>query len=474
MAELLTPDICIIGAGAGGLSVAIAAAALKVPVVLVESNRMGGDCLNTGCVPSKALLAAGKRAETIRRALPFGVAPSCPAVDFARVHQHVQGVIATLAPNDSAARLVGLGVRVIAGTGRFIDPDTVAVGDDIKIRARRVVVATGSRPALPAIAGLDQVPYFTNETIFSLTECPAHLIVIGAGPGGLELAQAHRRLGAQVTVLEAVAPLSRQDPECAAIVLNQLRREGIAIREGVAIESIAQGATVRVRLAGPCGTQTLEGSHVLIATGRRPRVEALDLKAAGIAAGPEGIEVDKRLLTTNRRVYAIGDVTGDPQFTHVSNYHAGLVIRNALFRLPVDRHAGVVPAVVHTDPELAQVGLTADQAQAQHRSVHVLRWPYDDNDRAQTEYDTCGLIKVVTARHGRILGATVVGAQAGELITTWTLAVAQNLNIRALATLVVPYPTLSEVGKRAAMTYFMPNLTNHWVQRIIGLVRRLG
>jgi pyruvate/2-oxoglutarate dehydrogenase complex dihydrolipoamide dehydrogenase (E3) component len=474
MAKLLTPDICVIGAGAGGLSVAIAAAAFKVPVVLVENARMGGDCLNTGCVPSKALLAAGKRAETVRRAMPFGLAPARPAVDFARVHAHVEDVMAALAPNDSVARLIGLGVRVIAGTARFIDPDTVAVGDDIEIRARRVVVATGSAPALPRIAGLEQVRYLTNETIFGLTECPQHLIVIGAGPGGLELAQAHRRLGAEVTVLEAAAPLSQHDPECAAIVLDQLRREGIAIREGVAVESIAQGSNIRVRMAGSQVTQIVEGSHVLIATGRRPRLEALDLEAAGIASGPRGIAVDKRLLTTNRRVYAIGDVTGGPQFTHLSNYHAGLVIRNALFRLPIDRYAGVIPAVIYTDPELAQVGLTAAQAQARHRSIRVLRWPYHDNDRARAERDTSGHIKVVTARNGRILGATVVGAQAGELITTWTLAVAQNLNIRALAGLVVPYPTLSEVGKRAAMTYFIPSLTNPWVPRIIGLLRRLG
>jgi pyruvate/2-oxoglutarate dehydrogenase complex dihydrolipoamide dehydrogenase (E3) component len=474
MAEFLTPDICIIGAGAGGLSVAIAAAALKVPVVLVESARMGGECLNTGCVPSKALLAAAKRAETIRQALPFGVGPACPAVDFARVHQHVEDVMATLAPNDSVARLVGLGVRVIGGTGRFIDPDTVAVGDDVKIRARRVVIATGSAPALPSIAGLEHVPYLTNETIFRLTECPPHLIVIGAGPGGLELAQAHRRLGARVTVLEAAAALSRQDPESAAIVLNELRREGIAIQEGVSIESVHQGANVRVRLTGPRGNQAIEGSHILIATGRRPRIEALDLKVAGIASGPQGIQVDKRLLTTNRTVYAIGDVIGGPQLTPVSSYHAGLVIRNAVFRLPTDRHTGVIPAVVYTDPELAQVGLTADQARTQYRSIHVLRWTYEENDRAQAERETCGHIKVVTGGRGRILGATVVGAQAGELITAWTLAVAQNLNIRALAGLVVPYPTLSEVGKRAAMTYFMPHLTNPWVQRIIGALRRLG
>jgi pyruvate/2-oxoglutarate dehydrogenase complex dihydrolipoamide dehydrogenase (E3) component len=474
MAELLTPDICVIGAGAGGLSVAVAAATLKVPVVLVENARMGGDCLNSGCVPSKALLAAGKRAETIRRAMRFGLGPASPAVDFARVHGHVEGVIATLAPNDSVARLAGLGVRVIAGTGRFVDPDTVVVGDDIKIRARRVVIATGSMPALPAIAGLEQVPYLTNETVFGLTECPAHLIVIGAGPGGLELAQAHRRLGAEVTVLEAAVPLSQQDPECAAIVLDQLRREGIVLQDGVTVESVDHRSNIRIRIAGPRGMQIIEGSHVLIAVGRRPRVEALDLKAAVIALGPNGIAVDKRLRTTNRRVYAIGDVIGAPQFTHVSNYHAGLVIRNALFRLPIDRYAGVIPAVMYTDPELAQVGLTADQASAQRRSIRILRWRYDDNDRAQAERDSCGHIKVVTSRHGRILGATVVGAQAGELITAWTLAIAQNLNIRALAELVVPYPTLSEVGKRAAMTYFMPNLTNPWVQRIIGVLRRLG
>ena len=474
MAELLTADICVIGAGAGGLSVAVAAAALKVPVVLIENARMGGDCLNTGCVPSKALLAAGKRAETVRRGMPFGLAPASLVVDFARVHQHVEGVMATLAPKDSVERLVGLGVRVIAGTGRFVDPDTVAVGDDIKIRARRVVIATGSRPAVPPIAGLAQVPYLTNETIFGLAECPRHLIVIGAGPGGLELAQAHRRLGAEVTVLEAATALSQQDPECAAIVLDQLRREGIAIQEGVAVEGVDHGSNIRIRIAAPRGERVIEGSHVLIATGRRPRVEGLDLRAAGIASGPNGIKVDRRLLTTNRRVYAIGDVTGGPQFTHVSNYHAGLVIRNALFRLPIDRYAGVIPAVIYTDPELAQVGLTADQARARYRSIRVLRWPYDDNDRAQAERDTCGHIKVVTGRYGRILGATVVGAQAGELITTWTLAVVQKLGVRALAGLVVPYPTLSEVGKRAAMTYFMPNLTNPWVQRIIGVLRRLG
>jgi pyruvate/2-oxoglutarate dehydrogenase complex dihydrolipoamide dehydrogenase (E3) component len=474
MAELLTPDICVIGAGAGGLSVAVGAAAFKVPVVLVESARMGGDCLNVGCVPSKALLAAGKRAQAVRQAAPFGLAPVGPAVNFTKVHQHLEQVIAALAPNDSVARLADLGVRVIAGTARFLDPDTIAVGAEVTIRARRMVIATGSAPALPPIAGLDEVAYLTNETIFGLTECPGHLLVVGAGPTGLELAQAYRRLGADVTVFEAAAPLAQHDPESTAIVLDQLRREGIAIHPGVRVESVAERASIRVRITGPAGPQVIDGSHLLVAAGRRPRIERLDLKAAGIAFGPRGIMVDKRLLTSNRRVYAIGDVTGGPHYTHVSNYHAGLVIRHAVFRLPIDRHAAAIPAVIYTDPEIAQVGPTADKARAQHRSVRVLRWSYEGNDRAQAERDTRGHIKVVTARNGRILGATIVGTHAGELITTWTLAVSQNLNIRALAGLVIPFPTYSEVGKRAAMTYFIRSLTKPWVQRIIAGLRRLG
>src|SRR5256714_1992713 len=220
MPERLTPDICVIGAGSGGLSVAAAAAAFGVPVVLIEKGKMGGDCLNYGCVPSKALLAAAKRAEAFRRAAPFGIAAQRPGVDFARVHAHVHGVIAAIAPNDSRERFTGLGVRVIEGAARFKNRRTVAVGDGIEIRARRFVIASGSVPALPPIAGLETVPYLTNETIFDLTTCPEHLIVIGAGPIGLELAQAFRRLGAEVTVLEAAEPLAREDPECAATVLD--------------------------------------------------------------------------------------------------------------------------------------------------------------------------------------------------------------------------------------------------------------
>ncbi len=472
MAEALRPDICVIGAGSGGLSVAAAAAAFGVPVVLIEKARMGGDCLNTGCVPSKALIAAARRARMLAEAPVFGVTAPDMRIDFQRVHDHVHEVIAAIAPNDSKERFTGLGVRVIEGAARFSDAGTVVVGD-IEIKARRFVIATGSSAAIPPIPGLDAVPYLTNETIFDLAARPDHLIVIGGGPIGLELAQAFRRLGSAVTVLEGAEPLSREDPECAAVVLSQLEREGIVIRKGVTIARVEQARQLRVVLGGETEA-AIEGSHLLVATGRRATVEGLGLEQAGIKFERKGIVVDKALRTTNKKVYAIGDVAGGLQFTHAANYHAGLVIRHALFRLPVKANDDIIPRVTFTDPELAHVGLTEAEARARGHAINVLRWPYHENDRAQAERATRGHIKVVTNKRGRILGATIVGAEAGELIATWALAISQNLNIRAFLGVVVPYPTLAEIGKRAALTYFNPGLTNHWVRRIIRFLRRFG
>jgi pyruvate/2-oxoglutarate dehydrogenase complex dihydrolipoamide dehydrogenase (E3) component len=475
MAELLTPDICVIGAGAGGLSVAAAAAAFGVPVVLIEKDKLGGDCLYTGCVPSKSLIAAAERVRAIAGAPAFGVSAGRVDVDFGKVHAHVHDVIAAVAPNDSRERFTGLGVRVIAGTARFKDRNTVVVDDGTEIRARRFVIATGSSPSVPPIPGLDAVPFLTNETVFDLTTRPDHLVVIGAGPIGLELAQAFRRLGAAVTVLEAGQPLAREDVECADVVLAALAREGVDLRRGVTVAGVeAAGAKLKVVVRGDGGEQAIEGSHLLVATGRTATVAGLALEAAGIATDRAGIRVDEGLKTSNRRVYAIGDVAGRGQFTHLANYHAGLVIRNALFRLPVKADDDLVPRVTFTDPELAQVGLTEAAARARRGGLRVLRWPYHENDRAQAERKTAGHIKVITDRRGRILGATIVGASAGELITTWTLAVARGLNIRALAGIIVPYPTLAEIGKRAATTYFILSLTSNRVRRVIGWLRRLG
>lgn len=475
MAETLKPDICVIGGGSAGLSVAAAAAAFGVPVVLVEADKMGGDCLNTGCVPSKALLAAAKRAALMRTSGAFGVTAQAAAVDFAKVHDDVHRVIAKIAPVDSAERFTGLGVRVIKGHARFKDHWTLAVGD-IEIRARRFVVATGSKPALPPIAGLDQGSYLTNETIFSLTALPKRLIVIGGGPIGLELAQAFRRFGSDVTVCEMAQPLAKDDPECAAIVLDQLEREGVDIRCGVKIARVGYAVgSVKVTFQAGGGEETIEGSHLLVAAGRQPTTSGLDLEAGGIAYDRFGIAVNKKLKTSNKRVYAIGDVAaGQLRFTHAGNYHAGLVIRNALFRLPVNVNNDVIPWVTYTEPELAQTGLSEIEARKRGIKIRILRWPYHDNDRAQTERETHGHIKVITKMNGKIIGATIVGAQAGELISMWTLAIAQGLNIRAFTGIVVPYPTLTEIGKRAAIDYFTPGLTSPWLRRIIAWLRIFG
>jgi pyruvate/2-oxoglutarate dehydrogenase complex dihydrolipoamide dehydrogenase (E3) component len=475
LAQTLTPDICVIGGGSAGLSVAAAAAAFGVPVVLIEKHKMGGDCLNTGCVPSKALLAAAKRAAIMQNSGAFGVSAQNVMVDFAKVQAHVRSVIAAIAPMDSVERFTGLGVRVIQGAASFKDRNTVTVGD-IEIRARRFVIATGSAPAVPPIPGLGEGPYLTNETIFDLTMLPKHLVVIGAGPIGLELAQAFRRFGSQVTVLEAARALAKDDPECAAIVVDSLERDGIVLRKGVKVTGVTHGdGSVKVKFEGAQGEETVEATDFLVATGRKPVTGGLNLEAAGIAYDGSGVIVNSSLKTGNKRVYAIGDAAaGQLQFTHAANYHAGLVIRNALFRLPVRVNNDAIPWVTYTEPELAQSGISEAQARERGLKIRILRWPYHDNDRAQAERETHGHIKVITNTSGKILGATIVGSQAGELITAWSLAIAKGLNIRAFTGIVVPYPTLSEISKRAAIDYFTPSLTSPWVRRIIAWLRIFG
>ncbi len=477
--QQIKPDICVIGAGAGGLAAAAAAAAFGVNVVLIERAKMGGESLNSGALPSKALLAAAERAQIVRQGVfrngaRFGVQSACFGVDFAAVRAHVHDVIAAVAPQDSRERFNGLGVRVFEGEGRFTDSETVAVnGYDVK--ARRFVIATGSSPALPAIPGLAGTPHLTNETVFDLAECPRHLIVIGANTVGLELAQAFRRLGAEVTVLDAAAALADADAECAAVVLDALAREGIALRAGVEVRQVRRVlARVQVDVVSEAAAQTIEGTHLLVAAGRRPNLENLDLDAAGIRYERNGIVVDSGLRTSNKHVYAIGDVTDAPKLSHLANHHAGLVVRNALFRTPVNTDSHAVPVVTYTDPELAQVGLTEDEARAQAGIIRVLRSPYRENDRARATGATNGHIKIVTDRRGGILGATIVGASASENIAAWTLAINQKLNIDAFAGVIVPYPTYAEVGKRAAMTYFTRGLTSPLVRRIIGWLRRFG
>jgi pyruvate/2-oxoglutarate dehydrogenase complex dihydrolipoamide dehydrogenase (E3) component len=472
--QQISADICVIGAGSGGLSVAAAAAAFGQRVVLIEKHKMGGDCLNYGCVPSKALIAAGKSAHGMRTAGKFGLAPAEPRIDHEAVNAHVRGVIEAIAPNDSVERFTGLGVRVITAPGKFIDRHTVVAGEH-RITARRFVVATGSSPVVPPIAGLADVPFFTNETIFDNKQRLPHLIVIGGGPIGLELAQAHRRLGSDVTVLEGLKAMGKDDPELAAVVLDSLRNEGIDIREGAMVKSVAQrGDKLHVTISRDGGTDTVEGTHILIAAGRRPNTSDLGLDAAGIAFDKQGIKVSAGLRTSNKKVYAIGDVAGGLQFTHVANDHAGIVIRRILFRLPAKATGRPVPWVTFTDPELAHAGLSEAEARAAHGKINVLRWPYHENDRAQAERETHGHIKVVTTAKGKILGATIVGAHAGEIIQMWALALSQGLKIKAMTEWISPYPTLSEINKRAAIRYFATVPGNPLVRKIIAWLAKLG
>lgn len=461
-------DMCVIGAGAAGLTTAAIAAQLGVRTVLIERAEMGGECLNTGCVPSKALLAAAKAAHAVRTSRRFGVAAAEPSIDFAAVHRHVRGVIDAIAPHDSVERFEGFGVEVLRAEARFVGPRRIAAGNHA-IRARRVVIATGSEPAIPPIPGIGGVPYFTNETIFDNDRLPKHLLVIGAGPIGIELAQAHRRLGAAVTVIEADKPLPKDDPELAGTLLKGLAAEGVAIRRQSQIKSVERDGAGIVLIVEENGRQArVEGTHLLVAAGRRPRIGALDLERAGVTHGKDGITVDRRLRTSARGVYAIGDVTRGPRFTHVAGYQAGIVIRNALFRLPAKVDYAALPWVTFTDPELAQVGSTEAEARQRYgEDVAVIRLPLAENDRAQAERATAGMVKIIARRNGRILGASILGPHAGELSHVWVLAIEQGLKLKDIAGMLAPYPTWGEASKMAAVEFYKPRLFSPWTRAAV-------
>lgn len=466
---LIKTDLCIIGAGSGGLSVAAGAVQMGARVVLIEGHKMGGDCLNYGCVPSKALIASAKQAHAMAHTGDLGIAPAAPEVDYAAAKDHVRRVIDTIAPVDSQERFEGLGVHVIREMARFISKTRLQAGDDV-IEARRFVVATGSGPFVPPIPGLDAVTVHTNETIFDLRERPEHLLIVGGGPIGMEMAQAHRRLGCKVTVIEGAKAMGKDDPELAAIVLDRLRGEGIEIVEGAKAERVSATNGITVHTS----EGDFSGSHLLMAVGRKVNVEGLDLDKAGVKWDRRGVAVGADLRSvTNKRVYAVGDAAGGLQFTHVAGYHAGVVIRSLLFGLPSRQRTSHIPWATYTDPELAQVGLTEAEARRKHGpALTVVRFPYDENDRAIAEGKTTGLIKVMVVR-GRPVGASIVGAQAGELIGLWCLAIAGNLKMSAIAGAVLPYPTLGEINKRVAGAYFSPRLFDSpLVKRIVGLVQR--
>ncbi|HET8995101.1 MAG TPA: FAD-dependent oxidoreductase [Acetobacteraceae bacterium] len=463
-------DLAVIGAGAAGLSVTAVAAQLGLRVALIERDRMGGDCLNVGCVPSKALLAASHAATAARGAGRFGVRLGDPVIDWAAVQAHVHGAIATLEPADSETRFRGLGASVLRGEARFAAPDALLV-DGRRITARRIVIAAGSRAAVPPIPGLDAVPFLTNASLFDLPERPEHLLILGGGPIGLEMADAFAGLGVRVTLVEAAHIAGKEDPELVAGLRSALAGRGVVLLENARVAAVEAGPTLVL-----ADGRRVAGSHLLVAVGRRPNLEALDLEAGGVRASPAGVVTDRGLRSpSNRRVFAVGDIAdpagiGPRAFTHVGSYHAGIVIRRALFRLPARVDYAALPRVTYTRPELAQVGLT--EAEAAGRGVAVLRWNLAENDRAVAEGDTAGLVKLVVAR-GRVIGAGILAPGAGEMIGLWALAIASRTPVSRLAGLVLPYPTHSEAGKRAAGTAYEPRLFAPMTRRVVGWLQRL-
>jgi len=470
---LITPDFCVIGAGSGGLSFAAGAVQMGASVALVERSKMGGDCLNYGCVPSKSLIAAAQIGHNIKTSSRFGWIVGPAKVDFKKVHDHVHGVIAAIAPNDSVKRFEGLGVNVILEEGQFRDKWTFETKSLI-IQAKRFVIATGSQPFVPTIDGLSQVPFHTNETIFELQELPEHLLVMGGGPIGMELAQAFHRLGSQVTVLEAFKALPNDDAEMTSKLKNILIEEGVNILENVKISSFNKTLKkIECSYSDAEGApQQISVSHLLVATGRRASIDSLNLEAAQIKYSQKGIEVDSHLRTTNSKVYAIGDCIGGYQFTHVANYHAGLVIRNGIFKLNAKVQTTAIPWVTYTDPELAHVGFQESQLQEQNIPYKALKLDFTENDRAQAELKTEGMIKVLVSPKGIVLGATILAASGGELIYPWVIAIQNKLKVSAIANSITPYPTLSDINKRIVGQFYTDTLFSPRMKKIVSWLMR--
>ncbi|MDX2103126.1 MAG: FAD-dependent oxidoreductase [Alphaproteobacteria bacterium] len=470
----LACDLAIIGAGAAGLSIAAGAAQLGAAVVLIERGAMGGDCLNVGCVPSKALLAAAHAAQRVRRAAALGVQVDGLRIDAAAVKAHVRRTIAAIAPVDSEERYRSLGATVLKAEARFISPTQLiareASGQETRLTPRWTVVAAGLGPAIPPIPGLRDGPYLTNETVFQGDTLPSHLIILGGGAIGVELAEAHQLLGCQVTVIEAQRLLAREEAALVAPLREHLRAIGVTVNEGVAATAVGWADGVpTVTLADG---QTVTGSHLLVATGRVAQLEGLGLEQAGIAWTPRGITVDRRLRTTNRRVFAAGDVAGGPQFTHVAGSHATTVILNTLFRVPSRANHNAVPRVVYTDPELAGVGLTEAEARATGVPTEVAQWSFQHNDRALADGTGEGSVRLILQR-GRVVGVHILGPHAGELIAPWCRAVAERERLSRFARTMLPYPTLSEAPKRAAGEYLSRSLFSPRVRWLVRLLARL-
>lgn len=468
-------DLVVIGGGAGGLVVASGGARLGAKVALIERERLGGECLWTGCVPSKALIKSAKVRHLMERAGSYGFSDQKIQTDFSNIMRRMKKVMMAIQPHDDPERFRKMGVEVIEGKAAFTGPDRLEVNGRI-LRSRRFCIATGADPLTPPIEGLGTIPYMTHLNFFEQTRQPEHLLIIGGGPIGCEMAQTFHRLGSRVTIIETLdCILNRDDREVACLLHQMLVEEGIMIEVNaratqVEHQSASGGGRIRVRCSRNGQPLTVEGDAILVATGKRARVEGMGLEAAGVQYDRSGIKVDRTMRTTNPKIYACGDVTGGFPFTHMAEYEAGLVVTNALVPL-IRRKADyrVVPWCTFTDPELAQVGLTEEQARSQlgEKGYRTWRFPVGQNDRHVIEGETRGVIKLLTRPTGRILGCTLLSPNAGDLIHEYALALKKNLSVKDISGMIHVYPTQAQVNKRVSDQYFAEKFFSGWVPRLI-------
>lgn len=467
-------DIVIIGGGAGGLVVASGAAQLGARVALVEKERgLGGDCLYYGCVPTKTLVHSARMLSLIRRSAEFGLGRMTPpAESFEGVMARMRGMVARIGEHDDPKRFEAIGIQVYFGEGRFVDPHTFEIAGR-KIKGRRFVLATGARPSVPPIPGLAEAGFLTNVTALALKRRPETMAIVGGGAVGVEFAQIFHRLGVRVTLIERQEHLlPNEDREISEALETIFQKEGIALLSGAAVQEIRREGNQKVLLvAGKEGGQQITADEILVAVGRSPNVEGLNLDAAGVAYDRLGVKVDAALRTTSRHIWACGDLVGPYQFTHMAEYQGGIVVANALFpliRRKVDYR--VVPWVTFTDPEVGRVGLTEGEAREKHGDIHVYRFPFKQVDRAIIEGEEAGFIKLIADRRLRIVGAHLIGPIAGDLLHEYVLAMKANLKITALSTTIHVYPTLSQGVKKAADQYYREKLFSGWFPK---LARRL-
>jgi pyruvate/2-oxoglutarate dehydrogenase complex dihydrolipoamide dehydrogenase (E3) component len=457
-------NVVVIGAGTAGLVTAAGTAGLGGRVALVERDRMGGDCLNTGCVPSKALISSARLIQRIRRAPEWGLDEQEPRFDLLRVFERMRERRAAIAPNDSRERFESLGVDVFQGEARFLSPREVAVGE-ARLRARNFVIATGSRPRVPPIEGLEDVPFYTNETIFDeLAEKPERLVVLGGGPIGCELGQVFSRLGVAVTIVQRGPQiLPREDADAAGLLRRGLEKEGVRILAGASAKGVSRAAK-RIRVTVEMGEgerEELESDALLVAAGRVPNTQGLDLETAGVACTEKGVTVNDHLRTSQPHIYAAGDVAGPYQFTHLADHHARTVVRNILIPwLPARVDYRVLPWCTYTSPEVARVGLNETEARRQNVGYDLYTQPFEEVDRAVLESEEAGFAKVLTRKGtDRILGVTLVSEHAGDLLHEFVLAMKNGIGLRAVAGTIHAYPTFAEVARKTADRYQRARLT---------------